>query len=185
MLIHGCLAMVAARQWWLPYRSPDGSRPHSFHSAALCSPPHRSPLPPHSTPPSLHSQLPRIPQILAANQTPTTDAWFQGTADAVRQYSWLFEDVKNRNVQDIVVLSGDHLCVPGQGGSVAVSGERWREGGGVGGPAVHAPVPMCGVTFLWLGCAGGGGTRPIPRSRRGHAHPSRKQPSNFFSRMLI
>ncbi|KAL6768784.1 AGP1 [Auxenochlorella protothecoides x Auxenochlorella symbiontica] len=48
-------------------------------------------------------------EILAANQTPTTDAWFQGTADAVRQYSWLFEDVKNRNVQDIVVLSGDHL----------------------------------------------------------------------------
>ncbi len=33
----------------------------------------------------------------------------QGTADAVRQYSWLFRDIKNRNVEDIVILSGDHL----------------------------------------------------------------------------
>ena len=48
-------------------------------------------------------------EVLAANQTPTTVSWFQGTADAVRQYSWLFEDVKNRSVRDIVVLSGDHL----------------------------------------------------------------------------
>ena len=35
----------------------------------------------------------------------------QGTADAVRQYNWMFGDVKNRIVQDIVILSGDHLCV--------------------------------------------------------------------------
>ena len=35
--------------------------------------------------------------------------WFQGTADAVRQYNWMFEDIKNRAVQDIVILSGDHL----------------------------------------------------------------------------
>lgn len=35
----------------------------------------------------------------------------QGTADAVRQYNWMFDDVKNRIVQDIVILSGDHLCV--------------------------------------------------------------------------
>ena len=33
----------------------------------------------------------------------------QGTADAVRQYNWMFDDVKNRIVQDIVILSGDHL----------------------------------------------------------------------------
>jgi ADP-glucose pyrophosphorylase len=33
----------------------------------------------------------------------------QGTADAVRQYAWLFRDIKNRNVEDIVILSGDHL----------------------------------------------------------------------------
>eukprot|EP00245_Coleochaete_scutata_P012039 TRINITY_DN457_c0_g1_i2.p1 TRINITY_DN457_c0_g1~~TRINITY_DN457_c0_g1_i2.p1 ORF type:complete len:340 (+),score=70.89 TRINITY_DN457_c0_g1_i2:150-1169(+) len=35
--------------------------------------------------------------------------WFQGTADAVRQYLWLFEDAKNRDVEDVVILSGDHL----------------------------------------------------------------------------
>ena len=48
-------------------------------------------------------------EVLAATQTPTDKEWFQGTADAVRQYSWLFEDIKNRNVEEIVILSGDHL----------------------------------------------------------------------------
>ena len=48
-------------------------------------------------------------EVLAATQTPTDKEWFQGTADAVRQYAWLFEDIKNRVVQDIVILSGDHL----------------------------------------------------------------------------
>jgi glucose-1-phosphate adenylyltransferase len=48
-------------------------------------------------------------EVLAATQTPTDKEWFQGTADAVRQYAWLFEDIKNRAVQDIVILSGDHL----------------------------------------------------------------------------
>lgn len=35
-------------------------------------------------------------QILAATQTPgeTGQYWFQGTADAVRQFTWLF-DVRN------------------------------------------------------------------------------------------
>lgn len=51
-------------------------------------------------------------EVLAATQTPTDKEWFQGTADAVRQYSWLFEDIKNRPVQDLIILSGDHLCVP-------------------------------------------------------------------------
>lgn len=48
-------------------------------------------------------------EVLAATQTPTDTDWFQGTADAVRQYSWIFADVKNRNMEDIVILSGDHL----------------------------------------------------------------------------
>jgi len=50
-------------------------------------------------------------EVLAATQTPGLGGkeWFQGTADAVRQYAWLFEDVKNKDVQDIVILSGDHL----------------------------------------------------------------------------
>ena len=46
-------------------------------------------------------------EVLAATQTPKDKEWFQGTADAVRQYNWMFDDVKNRIVQDIVILSGD------------------------------------------------------------------------------
>ncbi|MEN9233710.1 MAG: sugar phosphate nucleotidyltransferase, partial [Gloeomargarita sp. DG02_1_bins_92] len=30
-------------------------------------------------------------EVLAAQQTPDNPGWFQGTADAVRQYLWLFE----------------------------------------------------------------------------------------------
>jgi glucose-1-phosphate adenylyltransferase len=48
-------------------------------------------------------------EVLAASQTPDDKSWFQGTADAVRQYLWLLDDIKNRIVQDIVILSGDHL----------------------------------------------------------------------------
>jgi len=49
-------------------------------------------------------------QVLAATQTPKDKEWFQGTADAVRQYNWMLEDVKNRVVENIIILSGDHLC---------------------------------------------------------------------------
>ncbi|KAF7829645.1 glucose-1-phosphate adenylyltransferase large subunit, chloroplastic/amyloplastic-like [Senna tora] len=50
-------------------------------------------------------------EVLAATQTPGTAGkrWFQGTADAVRQFIWVFEDAKNKNVENIVILSGDHL----------------------------------------------------------------------------
>ncbi|KAF6252581.1 nucleotide-diphospho-sugar transferase [Scenedesmus sp. NREL 46B-D3] len=48
-------------------------------------------------------------EVLAATQTPTEKEWFQGTADAVRQYAWLLTDTKNRNIEDVVILSGDHL----------------------------------------------------------------------------
>ena len=48
--------------------------------------------------------------MLAATQTPKDKEWFQGTADAVRQYNWMLEDVKNRVVENIIILSGDHLC---------------------------------------------------------------------------
>lgn len=48
-------------------------------------------------------------EVLAATQTPTDKEWFQGTADAVRQYAWLLTDTKNRSIEDVVILSGDHL----------------------------------------------------------------------------
>lgn len=50
-------------------------------------------------------------EVLAATQTPGEKGldWFQGTADAVRQYLWLFEDAKNKVVENVLILSGDHL----------------------------------------------------------------------------
>ncbi|XP_010531437.1 PREDICTED: glucose-1-phosphate adenylyltransferase large subunit 3, chloroplastic [Tarenaya hassleriana] len=50
-------------------------------------------------------------EVLAATQTPgeAGKKWFQGTADAVRKFLWVFEDAKNRNIENILILSGDHL----------------------------------------------------------------------------
>ena len=45
-------------------------------------------------------------EVLAAQQTPASTNWFQGTADAVRQYLWLLEEW---NVDEFLILSGDHL----------------------------------------------------------------------------
>ncbi|MGB3310027.1 MAG: glucose-1-phosphate adenylyltransferase [Nodosilinea sp.] len=45
-------------------------------------------------------------EVLAAQQTPENLEWFQGTADAVRQYLWRFEDM---NFDEYLILSGDHL----------------------------------------------------------------------------
>eukprot|EP00976_Prorocentrum_cordatum_P093295 1189312-Prorocentrum_minimum.AAC.2 len=45
-------------------------------------------------------------EVLAAQQSPTNPDWFQGTADAVRQYLWLFNE---SNALEYLILSGDHL----------------------------------------------------------------------------
>jgi glucose-1-phosphate adenylyltransferase len=45
-------------------------------------------------------------EVLAAQQTPENPNWFQGTADAVRQYIRLLEEW---NVDEYLILSGDHL----------------------------------------------------------------------------
>ena len=46
-------------------------------------------------------------EVLAAQKTGENSKWFQGTADAVRQYMHLIETWKD--VEDIIILSGDHL----------------------------------------------------------------------------
>ena len=43
---------------------------------------------------------------MSAQQTKENDTWFQGTADAVRQYLRLIEEW---DVDEIIILSGDHL----------------------------------------------------------------------------
>jgi glucose-1-phosphate adenylyltransferase len=45
-------------------------------------------------------------EVLAAQRTPENPNWFQGTADAVRQYLWLF---KEWDIEEFLILSGDHL----------------------------------------------------------------------------
>lgn len=46
-------------------------------------------------------------EVLAAQQTSKDDtSWFQGTADAVRKYIWLFQEWE---VDYYLILSGDHL----------------------------------------------------------------------------
>lgn len=45
-------------------------------------------------------------EVLAAQQTQENPGWFQGTADAVRQYLWLFQEW---DVDEYLILSGDHL----------------------------------------------------------------------------
>ena len=61
------------------------------------------------TPISCMSPPPAAVLCCAVLQTPTDKEWFQGTADAVRQYAWLLTDTKNRGIEDVVILSGDHL----------------------------------------------------------------------------
>ncbi len=45
-------------------------------------------------------------EVLSAQQTKENDGWFQGTADAVRQYIKLIEEW---DVDEFIILSGDHL----------------------------------------------------------------------------
>lgn len=45
-------------------------------------------------------------EVLAAQQTPESPSWFQGTADAVRKYLWMLE---SWDVDEYLILSGDHL----------------------------------------------------------------------------
>ncbi|KAJ6712525.1 GLUCOSE-1-PHOSPHATE ADENYLYLTRANSFERASE LARGE SUBUNIT 3 CHLOROPLASTIC [Salix purpurea] len=50
-------------------------------------------------------------EVLAASQTTRAVGmkWFEGTTDAVRQFTWVFEDAKNRNIENILILYRDHL----------------------------------------------------------------------------
>jgi glucose-1-phosphate adenylyltransferase len=45
-------------------------------------------------------------EVLAAQQTPESPNWFEGTADAVRKYQWLFAEW---DVDQYLILAGDQL----------------------------------------------------------------------------
>jgi glucose-1-phosphate adenylyltransferase len=59
-------------------------------------------------------------EVLAAQQTADSPSWFEGTADAVRKYIWLFAEW---DVDQYLILSGDHLYRMNYGEFV----ERHRE----------------------------------------------------------
>ncbi|KAE9593740.1 putative glucose-1-phosphate adenylyltransferase [Lupinus albus] len=50
-------------------------------------------------------------EVLAATQTAgeSGNKWFEGTADAVRQFLWLFEDAEHKNIENVLILCGDQL----------------------------------------------------------------------------
>ena len=73
-------------------------------------------------------------EVLAASQSSASKNWFQGTADAVRQYMWLFEEAVRDGVQDFLVLSG----------GLVVCLRVW---GGVGG---GGPGPFAAAVFFFL-----------------------------------
>lgn len=52
----------------------------------------------------IHSQ--GFVEVLAASQSNQNKNWFQGTADAVRQYMWLFDEAVRDGVEDFLILSG-------------------------------------------------------------------------------
>jgi len=45
-------------------------------------------------------------EILAAEQTPTSDGWYQGTADAVRKH---LIEIRSTGAEYVLILAGDHL----------------------------------------------------------------------------
>ena len=45
-------------------------------------------------------------EVLAAQQTPESPSWFEGTADAVRKYQWLFQEW---DVDEYLILSLIHI----------------------------------------------------------------------------
>jgi glucose-1-phosphate adenylyltransferase len=45
-------------------------------------------------------------EVLAAQQTPDSPSWFEGTADAVRKYQWLLQEW---DADQYLILSGDQL----------------------------------------------------------------------------
>ena len=86
-------------------------------------------------------------EVLAASQSTVNKDWFQGTADAVRQYMWLFDESIREGVEDFLILSGKLGSVGGgpvweaEPGRVSPMGRRSGRGGsgraGLSEPCVH------------------------------------------------
>jgi glucose-1-phosphate adenylyltransferase len=80
--------------------------------------------------------------ILAAEETPTGMDWYQGTADAVRKQLPRFVHAR---VEDILVLSGDHLYRMDYGEFVALHREKRADVTIAVQPVDHAGAPRFGI----------------------------------------
>ncbi len=87
--------------------------------------------------PRAPDQAPAPAQVLAASQSPVSKAWFQGTADAVRQYMWLFDETVRDGIEDFLILAGARP--PGREsarGGARQGAHAWAARGSLGiGPA--------------------------------------------------
>ena len=81
-------------------------------------------------------------------------AWFQGTADAVRQYMWLFEDAVRDGIEDFLILAG---AGPGSCAALPPGPHRWPANramyiGGVGGKWLEVCTAACAGLVGTGGC---------------------------------
>lgn len=78
-------------------------------------------------------------EVLAASQSNVRKEWFQGTADAVRQYMWLFEEAMRDGVEDFLILSGASAQGSRRQGKAAGRGRagQLRQHSSTGGSRPH------------------------------------------------
>lgn len=80
--------------------------------------------------------------ILPAEQTLTDEEWYQGTADAVRRSS---RYIKNLQVEQVVILSGDQLCKMDYGAMIEFHKRRKADLTVVGHPVFPTDAHRMGV----------------------------------------
>ena len=80
--------------------------------------------------------------ILAAEETPSGMGWYQGTADAVRKQLSRFA---HSSVEDILILSGDHLYRMDYAEFVALHRERRADVTVAVQPVARADAPRFGI----------------------------------------
>jgi hypothetical protein len=116
-------AADAARRWRRPPSAP--RTPLTIHART----PH--PAPQNGTVGGVNNR--GFVEVLAASQSPVHKEWFQGTADAVRQYLWLFEEAVRDGVEDLLILSGEGR----RGGACLGRAAGWGGGGAWGAARVR------------------------------------------------
>jgi len=108
-------------------------------------------------------------EVLAASQSSESKNWFQGTADAVRQYMWLFEEAVRDGVQDFLVLSGEEQAGRALLGGAGVGFSRFFWGAVARARQRLRVLSFLPVRFLSLALARAPVSPLLLRSRQGPA----------------